>query len=81
MVAGPCTTLALFFQPDQKSTNHLAVKDSVVQLIGGASGPLLGVAEEELETVAVSQQGVMAGVAFDGQVLLEEVLDKPLKGS
>lgn len=46
MVAGACTALASFFQPDKKRTNHLDVENSAVKPIGGASGPLRGVAEE-----------------------------------
>ena len=46
VVAGACTTLALFFQPDQKRANDLDVEDPVVKLISGASGLLRSVAEE-----------------------------------
>jgi hypothetical protein len=80
MVASAWAALALFFQPAEERTDHLYIESCGVKLVSGASSPSRGMLEEELEGVAVGQDCVAAGVAFDNQVLLEEVLDERLKG-
>jgi hypothetical protein len=52
----------------------------VIELVGRTAHTLRGVAQEESEGVTVGQHRVATGISFNGQVLLEVILDKLLEG-
>jgi len=79
MVTGTRAALSLLFQPGEERTDDVDIESCRVEPIGSTSGLLGGMLKEQLEGIAIGQNRVAASVTFNGQVLLEEILDECLQ--